>query len=192
MILAIVKSILSRPFFIYSFLALAIFLGINAFFKIDRKLFPNSNRPQIAVVITQSASSAKDMATNIAIIVEEELYTLENIRKLVIKDVAEAGGYGVIFGEKLSDEEIENLKNVIIKEPRRFITQEVIDFQELEIYDENGNKILRKADFRAYVLTGESTVVWKSGLTRYTTRDDTFIVNSSQGGGFKDTWVLSR
>ncbi len=84
------------------------------------------------------------------------------------------------------------IKNVIIKEPRRFITQEVIDFQELEIYDENGNKILRKADFRAYVLTGESTVVWKSGLTRYTTRDDTFIVNSSQGGGFKDTWVLSR
>ena len=134
----------------------------------------------------------KNAPTYLPFYEDDMKYTLENIRKLVIKDVAEAGGYGVIFGEKLSDEEIENLKNVIIKEPRRFITQEVIDFQELEIYDENGNKILRKADFRAYVLTGESTVVWKSGLTRYTTRDDTFIVNSSQGGGFKDTWVLSR
>lgn len=89
MIRAIVKSILSRPFFIYSFLALAIFLGINAYFKIDRKLFPNSNRPQIAVVITQSASSAKDMATNVAIIVEEELYTLENIRRVYSSTIDE-------------------------------------------------------------------------------------------------------
>ena len=119
-------------------------------------------------------------------------YTLKNINKLVIKDVAEAGGYGVLFGDKLSYSEIENLKKIIIEEPRRFIAQEVIDFQELEIFDDKGNKILRKADFRAYVLSGKSTVVWKSGLTRFTTRDDTFIVNSSQGGGFKDTWVLSR
>ncbi len=89
MIRTIVKSILSRPFFIYSFLALAIFLGVNAYFKIDRKLFPNSNRPQIAVVITQSASSAKDMATNVAIIVEEELYTLENIRRVYSSTIDE-------------------------------------------------------------------------------------------------------
>ena len=116
MIRAIVKSILSRPFFIYSFLALAIFLGINAFFKIDRKLFPNSNRPQIAVVITQSASSAKDMATNIAIIVEEELYTLENIRRVYSSTIDEVCVINAEFDyEKTINDASSDVQNSINK-----------------------------------------------------------------------------
>ena len=88
--------------------------------------------------------------------------------------------------KKIADQ-IELLK----KEPRRFIAQEVIDFQNLDIIDE-GEVVPRKADLRAFVLTGEEPVVWKSGLTRFSRNPDSFIVNSSQGGGFKDTWVLSR
>ena len=74
---------------------------------------------------------------------------------------------------------------------RRFIAQEVIDFKGLEILD--GDQLIeRKADLRAFVLSGETTKVWKSGLTRFSRNPDSFIVNSSQGGGFKDTWILSR
>lgn len=77
------------------------------------------------------------------------------------------------------------------KDPRRFIAQEVIDFQDLDIL-EAGSVIPRKADLRAFVLMAEEPLVWKSGLTRFSRNPDSFIVNSSQGGGFKDTWVLSR
>ena len=69
--------------------------------------------------------------------------------------------------------------------------QGVIDFKDLPIL-ENGAQVMRKADLRAFVLSGETTRVWASGLTRFSRNPDSFVVNSSQGGGFKDTWVLSR
>jgi uncharacterized circularly permuted ATP-grasp superfamily protein len=119
-------------------------------------------------------------------------YTLSNIKKLVIKDVSEAGGYGVVFGSELSSETLDELIALIKKEPRRFISQEVIDFIDLEIMQEDGSYVKRKADLRAYVLTGKTTRVWASGLTRFSRIEGAYIVNSSQGGGFKDTWVLSR
>lgn len=119
-------------------------------------------------------------------------YVMEHFDKLVIKDVAEAGGYGVVFGNSLEGEELENLKNLVRTQPRRFIAQEVIDFLDLDILD-NGEIVPRKADLRAFVLTGADEVhVWKSGLTRFSRIEGCSIVNSSQGGGFKDTWVLSR
>lgn len=119
-------------------------------------------------------------------------YVLKNIASLVIKDVAEAGGYGVVFGNKLTQQELEDLKATIIAQPRRFIAQEVIDFQDLPIMEDD-IKVERKADLRAFVLAcADATLVWPSGLTRFSRNPDSFIVNSSQGGGFKDTWVLSR
>ena len=118
-------------------------------------------------------------------------YVLEHFDSLVIKDVAEAGGYGVVFGSKLSREEKEKFLAMLQAEPRRFIAQEVIDFCDIPIL-ENGQQVDRKADLRAFVLSSEEPVVWKSGLTRFSRNPDSFIVNSSQGGGFKDTWVLSR
>jgi len=123
---------------------------------------------------------------------DDRAFTLENIKRLVIKDVSEAGGYGVLFGSELSEEKLAELKALIIKEPRRFISQEVIDFIDLDIMDKDGNAIARKADLRAFVLTGKTTRVWASGLTRFSRVEGSFIVNSSQGGGFKDTWVLSQ
>ncbi len=118
-------------------------------------------------------------------------YVLEHFDTLVIKDVAEAGGYGVVFGSKLSPEEKQKFISMILAEPRRFIAQEVIDFRDIPIL-EGDTQVERKADLRAFVLSSEEPVVWKSGLTRFSRNPDSFIVNSSQGGGFKDTWVLSR
>ncbi|MCQ2251741.1 MAG: circularly permuted type 2 ATP-grasp protein, partial [Bacteroidales bacterium] len=120
---------------------------------------------------------------------EDYDYILGNISKLVIKDVAEAGGYGVMFGRDLTKEKLENLKNLIIEQPRRWIAQEVVDFRDLEILEGN-TRVERKADLRAFVITGKDTKVWKSGLTRFSRNPNSMIVNSSQGGGFKDTWVL--
>ena len=118
-------------------------------------------------------------------------YTLDHIGELVIKDVAEAGGYGVVFGSSLTKEKQEELKERIRKEPRRFISQQVIDFEDLPIMEGDG-VVDRKADLRAFVVSGKATIVWPCGLTRFSRNPDSFIVNSSQGGGFKDTWVLSH
>ena len=119
-------------------------------------------------------------------------YVLDNFDSLVIKDVAEAGGYGVVFGNSLTKEKKAEFISLLKNEPRRFIAQEVIDFYDLDILDTDGKRVPRKADLRAFVLSGSETKVWASGLTRFSRNPDSFIVNSSQGGGFKDTWVLSR
>ena len=123
---------------------------------------------------------------------EDMKYTLYHFDNLVIKDVAEAEGYGVIFGNSLTKEQKAEFITLLKAEPRRFIAQEVIDFYDLDILDETGQRVPRKADLRAFVLTGSDTQVWPSGLTRFSRNPNSFIVNSSQGGGFKDTWVLSR
>ena len=123
---------------------------------------------------------------------EDRKYVLDHLETLVVKDVAEAGGYGVVFGRDLTQKQLEDFRTTIRSEPRRFIVQEVIDFLDLPIM-EQGEKVPRKADLRAFVLSrGEDTEVWASGLTRFSRNPDSFVVNSSQGGGFKDTWVLSR
>ena len=122
---------------------------------------------------------------------EDMQYVLEHFDNLVLKDVAEAGGYGVVFGSSMTAKQKGDFIALLKAEPRRFIAQEVIDFLDIDIME--GDEIVpRKADLRAFVLSGEDTVVWKSGLTRFSRNPDSFIVNSSQGGGFKDTWVLSR
>ncbi|MCD8129342.1 MAG: circularly permuted type 2 ATP-grasp protein [Oscillospiraceae bacterium] len=123
---------------------------------------------------------------------EDMDFVLQNFDRLVLKDVAEAGGYGVVFADRMTREGKERFLAMLRAEPRRFIAQEVIDFQDIDIFDETGTRAPRKADLRAFVLMADEPLVWHSGLTRFSRNPDSFIVNSSQGGGFKDTWVLSR
>lgn len=133
----------------------------------------------------------KNAPTYLPFYEEDRKYVLEHLDELVIKDVAEAGGYGVIFGKDLDKQELEKMRQLIVNESRRFIAQEVIDFKDLDIVDQ-GEIVPRKADLRAFVLYGKEVKVWKCGLTRFSRNPDSFVVNSSQGGGFKDTWVLSQ
>ena len=98
---------------------------------------------------------------------------------------------GVVFGRDLTKEQREEFKAAVLAQPRRFIAQEVIDFFDLPVM-EGLEKVMRKADLRAFVLTGKEIQLWPSGLTRFSRSSDIFVVNSSQGGGFKDTWVLSH
>ncbi len=123
---------------------------------------------------------------------EDLEYCLDNIQNLVIKDVAEAGGYGVLFGRDMDEKTLDDWRQKIQLEPRRFILQEVINFIDLPIL-EGDTTVPRKADLRAYVVSSaDKTEVWHCGLTRFSRVPDSFVVNSSQGGGFKDTWVISR
>lgn len=123
---------------------------------------------------------------------EDREYVLEHFDRLVIKDVAEAGGYGVVFAGQLEPERFEELRRLVAEQPRRWIAQEIVDFRELPVLKgvpgEQGPH--RKCDLRAFVLSGERTVVWPGGLTRFASEPGSAVVNSSQGGGFKDTWVL--
>ncbi|MCH3950665.1 MAG: circularly permuted type 2 ATP-grasp protein [Acidaminococcus sp.] len=122
---------------------------------------------------------------------KDRKYCMDHFDELVWKDVAEAGGYGVVFASKMTAEQKADFKRLLKENPRRFIAQNVIDFQDLDIMD-GEKRVPRKADLRAFVLMADEPMVWHSGLTRFTTNPDSFIVNSSQGGGFKDTWVLSQ
>ncbi|MFX4282680.1 circularly permuted type 2 ATP-grasp protein [Aliarcobacter butzleri] len=120
---------------------------------------------------------------------KDRKYIFENIHKLVIKDVAEAGGYGVMFGHTMTNIQINDLKTIIASNPRRFIAQELIEFYDEECYI-NNEIVPRKADFRAYVVMADEPKVWQCGLTRYAMEAGNYLVNSSQGGGFKDTWIM--
>ena len=122
---------------------------------------------------------------------EDYAWCMEHFDSLVWKDVSEAGGYGVVFGSKMSPEQKEKFKAALKENRRRFIAQEVIDFEDIDIQEGN-EYVPRKADLRAFVLMADEPIVWHSGLTRFSRNPDSFIVNSSQGGGFKDTWVLSH
>lgn len=147
--------------------------------------------PQMVEYYLGEKPILKNAPTYLPYYPDDLAYVMDNAEKLVIKDVAEAGGYGVVFGSQLPKKALEDLKRSVREEPRRFIAQEVIDFKCLPTYI-NKEMTPRKADLRAFVLSGETTTVWPSGLTRYAREAGSSVVNSSQGGGFKDTWVLSR
>jgi uncharacterized circularly permuted ATP-grasp superfamily protein len=131
----------------------------------------------------------KNAPTYLPYFAKDKEYIFNNIEKLVIKDVAEAGGYGVLFGHTMTKIQLDDLKKIIEAEPRRFIAQELIEFYDEQCYLDQ-KLVARKADFRAYVVMGEDIKVWQCGLTRYALEEGNYLVNSSQGGGFKDTWVM--
>lgn len=119
-------------------------------------------------------------------------YVLENIKNLVIKPVDEAGGYGISIGSKLSSEEIESVKKTILDTPRKYIAQPIMSLSVHPTFIEDANSFEpRHVDLRTYTILGkDKEFVLKGGLTRVALQKGNLIVNSSQGGGSKDTWVL--
>ncbi len=108
----------------------------------------------------------KNAPTYLPYFKEDMDYVMNNMEKLVIKDVAEAGGYGVLFGHSMTATTNQKILKTMVKaEPRRFIAQELIEFYDEKCYLNNQLED-RKADFRAYVVMGEDVKVWNCGLTR--------------------------
>ncbi|MBB6002346.1 circularly permuted type 2 ATP-grasp protein [Arcicella rosea] len=116
-------------------------------------------------------------------------YVLENIEKLVVKEANEAGGYGMLIGPKSTKEEQEIFKARIKANPRNYIAQPTISLSRVPcLIDDHSEG--RHVDLRPYILYGDGVKVIPGGLTRVALRKGSLVVNSSQGGGSKDTWVL--
>ncbi len=119
-------------------------------------------------------------------------YILENLSKLVVKSANESGGYGMLIGPQATREEIEKFRGQIQADPRNFIAQPVISLSRAPSWCGDGTIEGRHIDLRPYILCGETTKIVPGGLTRVALRKGSLVVNSSQGGGSKDTWVLEE
>jgi len=115
---------------------------------------------------------------------------LDRLDQLVVKPVAESGGYGIVIGPKASDEELAVVRHNILTDPRNYIAQEVVSLSRSPSFTDDG-LAGRHIDLRPFVLTGDRVEVIPGGLTRVAMRAGSLVVNSSQGGGSKDTWVLA-
>ncbi|RIV45930.1 circularly permuted type 2 ATP-grasp protein [Flagellimonas pelagia] len=125
---------------------------------------------------------------------DELQYVLDHISELVIKPVDEAGGYGISIGNKLTKEEIEEVKVKLKANPRKFVAQPIMSLSVHPTYiDAKESFEQRHIDLRTYTVLGQDKqFVLKGGLTRVALKEGNLIVNSSQGGGSKDTWVLKQ
>jgi uncharacterized circularly permuted ATP-grasp superfamily protein len=118
-------------------------------------------------------------------------YTLANLDKLVTKPVGESGGYGITIGPRASKAELEASRELILKDPSNWISQPMISLSVAPTLTEHGIRP-RHLDLRPFAVTGKETWVLPGGLTRVALKEGSLIVNSSQGGGSKDTWVLAE
>jgi uncharacterized circularly permuted ATP-grasp superfamily protein len=116
-------------------------------------------------------------------------YTLANLQNLVVKPVGESGGYGVVVGPSASKEELSECRTRIKAKPENYISQPVIDLSVCPTLVDSRIEP-RHVDLRPYIVTGSSSWVLPGGLTRVALKKGSLVVNSSQGGGTKDTWVL--
>lgn len=126
-------------------------------------------------------------------------YVLENLHQLVVKATNESGGYGMLMGHQATKEERAVFAEKIKDDPRNYIAQPIIELSQhpsfcdgTNVISGDGNRRFegRRVDLRPYILYGEKVIVMPGGLTRVALRRGSLVVNSSQGGGSKDTWVL--
>ncbi len=116
-------------------------------------------------------------------------YVLDNLERLVVKAVGESGGYGMLIGPMSSAAEREEFRRRINADPRNYIAQPTLALSRAPCYVD-GKVEPRHIDLRPYILYGDSVTIVPGGLTRVALRRGSLVVNSSQGGGSKDTWVL--
>jgi uncharacterized circularly permuted ATP-grasp superfamily protein len=117
-------------------------------------------------------------------------HILNNLDQLVVKSVNESGGYGMLVGPHSSSTERERFRDLIKADPRNFVAQPIIRLSRHPTF-QNGELYGCHVDLRPYMLCGESVRLVPGGLTRVALRSGSLVVNSSQGGGSKDTWVLN-
>jgi uncharacterized circularly permuted ATP-grasp superfamily protein len=120
---------------------------------------------------------------------KDRTYILEHLDQLVVKSANESGGYGMLMGPQASAEERERFAHAIRQNPRNYIAQPVVSLSRSPSFCE-GRIEGRHIDLRPYILYGEKISIIPGGLTRVALREGSLVVNSSQGGGSKDTWVL--
>ncbi|MGI8317031.1 circularly permuted type 2 ATP-grasp protein [Halobacillus mangrovi] len=121
---------------------------------------------------------------------EQRDYVLENLEKLVIKNVGASGGDDLLIGPNASEEELTTFRQKIKETPNEYIAQPTIELSRAPAFQE-GEFRPRHIDLRMFVMKGEKINVLPGGLSRVALKEDNLVVNSSQGGGIKDVWVIS-
>ena len=147
--------------------------------------------PQIIKYYLGEAPILNNVETYLMTDPVQKRYVLDNIDKLVVKAVGESGGYGMLIGPHSSKAQQEEFKRHIEANPRNYIAQPTLDFSRAPCLQEDGSIQPRHVDLRPYILFGDKVTIVPGGLTRVALRKGSLVVNSSQGGGSKDTWVLS-
>ncbi|MBK1665507.1 hypothetical protein CKO38_12890 [Rhodospirillum rubrum] len=122
---------------------------------------------------------------------DDRAYVLEHLAELVVKEVHGSGGYGMLVGPRASRQQISDYRERILADPANFIAQPTLALSTCPTFVDQG-LAPRHVDLRPFVLAGKTTQVVPGGLTRVALEKDSLVVNSSQGGGTKDTWVLER
>jgi len=122
---------------------------------------------------------------------EDLKYALDNLADLVVKEVHGSGGYGMLVGPASTKKEQEEYRARVLENPSGFIAQPTLSLSTCPTYVESG-VAPRHVDLRPFVLSGEDVTVVPGGLTRVALTEGSLVVNSSQGGGTKDTWVLQE
>ena len=120
---------------------------------------------------------------------EDLRYVLDHLAELVVKEVHGAGGYGMLVGPTASRDEVERFRGVLQRNPRNYIAQPTLSLSSCPTFVEEG-VAPRHIDLRPFVLVGREVKIVPGGLTRVALRRGSLVVNSSQGGGTKDTWVV--
>ncbi len=121
---------------------------------------------------------------------EAREHVFKNINKMVLKRTNQSGGYGMLMGNSASEKEIDEFKNKVLENPREFIAQPIIKLSTVPCFID-GKIQARHVDLRPYALCGPSGIeIVPGGLTRVALREGSLVVNSSQGGGSKDTWII--
>jgi uncharacterized circularly permuted ATP-grasp superfamily protein len=133
-----------------------------------------------------------DVPTYVCARDDDRRYVLDHLQELVVKAVDEAGGYGMLMGPDSTAAERDEFRRRIVAEPRKYVAQHRVELSTCPTWDPTRNGLVpRRVDLRPFVLTGpEGPWVLPGGLTRVALREGSYVVNSSQGGGSKDTWVL--
>lgn len=121
---------------------------------------------------------------------EERRHVLDNLDQLVVKPANESGGYGLMIGDRATDEERAACAAAIEADPRNWVAQPILNLSTEPTVVGNGAIAPRHVDLRPFVLSGAGGFVTAGGLTRVALREGSLVVNSSQGGGSKDTWVV--
>ncbi len=116
-------------------------------------------------------------------------HVADNLHQFVVKAVGESGGYGMLIGPQSTEEGRRNMRDRLLADPRNYIAQPVLALSTAPCFVD-GSIAPRHVDLRPYVLFGDKVSIVPGGLTRVALRKGSLIVNSSQGGGSKDTWVL--
>ncbi|MGD8498496.1 MAG: circularly permuted type 2 ATP-grasp protein, partial [Chromatiales bacterium] len=130
-----------------------------------------------------------NVPTYVCLYDDEREYVLNNLDKLVVKPANESGGYGMMIGPSATKKERAEFAGLIKKDPRNYIAQPLVKLSTVPtICDDHVEP--RHVDLRPFVLQGEQMYVTAGGLTRVALRKGSTVVNSSQGGGSKDTWIV--